>query len=138
MTNLFEFLQSLLDRAREDEGRLTLAAPERVFLETFLRAPDVELHFRATHTGKIVDTPTGPLPEMVTNYVVRGEPVEIFELLSDAALQNPGIFRLCEGVSGFMREHVGTCESCRAQVEACDMADPGPDFWKFSPPNHPR
>lgn len=139
MTNLFEFLNYMLEASRGNpEGTVTLAPEHRVWIETFLRSADVELHFRATRTGKMVETAEGWLPEMITNYVVRGEPVEIFELLSDAAIQNPGIFRLCEGVASFVNDHATKCDSCREQIEACNMADPGPDFWIFSPPNHPQ
>lgn len=138
MTNLFEFLNDLLDMSRSSpDGAVYLTPAYRVWIENFLRSSDVELHLRATPTGKVIETPEGPLPEMITNYMVRGEPVQIFELLSDAALQNPGIFRLFDGVASFVTDHADKCPSCREQIEACNMTDPGPDFWNFSPPNHP-
>ena len=123
MTNLFDFLTDMLETSRENpDGAVFLTPRHRVFIETFLRSADVEIHFRATRTGKMAVTPTGPLPEMATNYVVRGEPVEVFELLSEAALQNPGIFRLFEGVTKFITDHAATCPACLATIEACNMA----------------
>jgi len=135
MTNLFEFLTDVLETARTNDGVVHLTPAHRLWMENFLRAPDVELHFAATPTGKIVETADGPLPEMITNYLVRGEPRQVFELMSEAALQNPGFYRLCEGVTAFMKNHVPTCSDCQQKVAACDMADPGPDFWQFKPHN---
>lgn len=137
MTNLFDFLNDMLEVARTNDGTVHLTPAHRVFIETFLRSADVELHFRATRTGRVEKGPHGEdLPEMVTNYVVRGEGVEVFELLSDAALQNPAMFRLMEGVTKFMTDHARGCPVCAERISACNMEDPGPDFWLFSPPKH--
>lgn len=135
MTNLPDFMRRLLEDARTSpKGHIFLSTEDRVFIEAWLREPVDELHFRARPTGRMLPAEDGEQPEMELHYTVRGEEMNVFCLMSEAAMRNARFYHLCKGVVAFMDDHASQCPKCQAEMATSEEAGP-PPTWEFKPFN---
>lgn len=136
MTNLYEFLREIhaqLTAEFERQGSnknadlfAKLDVYDLQWLNQYLAKPDVEIHFK----GKKVDLNDGDEPVMASDWVLSGEGVEVFELLTEAMLLNANFAETVMIAAKFYAEHVPECPDCQARQE--EAADRGTD-WTLKP-----
>jgi hypothetical protein len=134
LPNLFDFLRDLRLRAESKvkapgggEGyMLVMTSEELDWLNSFLRPADFELHFKAHRVGGSDD-----FPVYEQHYLIAGEEVDIFSLLTEAMLQNHTFAHLIQASAKFYQDHVPTCQHCK---DAIIQATVEPS-WEFTP--HP-
>lgn len=133
MTNLYDFLRRILSDLRDQpSGNVFVSGEDRAWVEQFLRAPDVLIDFRVRATGQVV----GGQPVYETNYAIAGDGVDVFSLLSEAAMANPQFADLVRGVANFMSDHVPTCPACQGEVNKFYNTPDDERTWEFKPLNH--
>lgn len=115
MTNLYDFLRRIQSAYFESvPGGFYKISPEDMeFIEQYLKEPEAMIQFKARKTGEERDG----MPVYAQDYAIKGEPYEIFTLLTEAAMQNPVFCDMLFAAYGFMTEHVGKCEDCQANLE---------------------
>lgn len=115
MTNLYDFLRRIADAAEKDKelGAVVIQDTEIEWIRQFLQAPDVEINFKARKTGDEVEGE----PVYAQDYAIKGQPFEIYTLLTEAAMQNPVFCDMLFAASGFMTGHVDECEKCSAYLQ---------------------
>lgn len=131
MTNLYDFLRSLLDQAdNQDKSQCgpmptTVTREDLDWLRQYMRAPDHQIHFKARKVGE-----ENGEPVYAQDYAIAGNAVDIFSLLTEAMMQNASFAQVVGCAYRFFVDHVPTCPDCQAS-----MADADPHFanWKFSP-----
>jgi hypothetical protein len=135
LPNLFDFLRDLRLRAESkvkapDGGEgymLVMTSEELDWLESFLRPADFELHFKAHRVGGSDDSPV-----YAQHYMVAGEQVDIFSLLTQAMLQNATFADLIMVSAKFWQDHVPNCQHCKDEITHSTVQP----SWKFG--EHPE
>lgn len=124
-----ESLRNLLSRLLRDSsgqpGTTALTSEERTLVEGYLKEHGAEIHFWANGTGQFGPHQTEIMHQ---HYHVSGEPVDIFSLLTEAAMANANLADLIEGAAKFLTDHVPNCPDCndRHQGECIQAGD-----WDF-------
>jgi hypothetical protein len=133
--NLYDFLRQIRDQAAKGvpgaapisrDLYVTLTRNELAWLEHFLKTPDQELHFKGKRVGGTADNPV-----VAQDYMIAGDQVDIFSLLTEAMMQNPTFAQLVQGAAKFFQDHVPSCPHCKAAVLQHAMQP----SWEFAP--HP-
>ena len=77
------------------------------------------MHFWANPTGEKAEDGTEIMRQ---HYYVEGEPVDIFSMITEAALANPHLAELFIATGKFMDEHVPICNECNGRhlEQNCD------------------
>lgn len=127
MTNLYDFLRKIYEQAKADDLNVVQPSDEDLrWLEQFLQAPDVEIHFRAVDTGERI---AGD-PVMSQNYTIAGDEAQIFSLIVEAALINPRFQKVLRVVLEFIDSHVPTCPACQNRHNEGQKCPPN-TAWGF-------
>lgn len=124
--SLYQFLQDLVDAG---PGEI-VSGKEIAWAKQFLQAPGHELHFFARETGQVVGT------EKVyfQHYAMKGEPEDIFCLVTEAMLQNPTFAQLILGARDFYLNHAPLCRHCSQRHNGRfpqDCPDVTKPTWEF-------
>lgn len=131
MTNLFDFLRWIKSEV-EHHGfhnknfALTISEEQYAWLQQFLHPSDMELHFKGRRVGGTDDNPV-----VAQDYLIAGDQVDIFSLLTEAMMQNPTFADLVQGAAKFFQDHVPNCQHCKDAVLQHAMQP----SWEFTP--HP-
>ena len=120
MTNLFDLLRRLIDNPRTP-----LSEDDVKWIEQYLAGPDVEIHFKAKKAGGDDENPI-----MAQDYAIMGEGVEVFQLLTEAMLQNPHWANLVLLAANFFKDHVPECPDCRSAL--INAREKLVTSWKFT------
>jgi hypothetical protein len=137
LPNLYDFLRQLKRQADRgipgaaplgngDKYFLTITEQEKGWLESFLKPADMELHFKGRRVGGTDDNPV-----VAQDYLIVGDQVDIFSLLTQAMMQNPTLAELVQAAAKFFQDHVPSCEHCKAAVLQYTVHP----SWEFKP--HP-
>lgn len=158
MTDLFDFLRKVLYRAQltydQDTHPVNFSTEEVTWLKGFMSNDDAFIHFKSHKTGRMITMdlpmPLGVLddenvgeqipgiteqPEVITNFAIGGEDVDVFCIMSDAMLLNPKFQEIVRGALKFIDEHVPNCPTCQNQHNPGGTCPPA-DTWQFS--NDPK
>jgi len=125
-TNLNELLQ-ILHAADAGNVAVKLTQEQRELL-THLRkghAAEMTLWF-----NDVPELEKAPERTVYRHNHVQGDPVDIFQLLSEACLDNANMATLIQMVAKYLNEHVPTCQECgeRHATEECMKMDE----WNFT------
>lgn len=121
MTNLYDFLRRL--HAEPDKP---LTADEVQWIEQYMTAPDNEIHFKSRRVGGTDDDPV-----MAQDYAIKGEGVDVFQLITEAMLTNPHWANLVLMAANYFKDHVPECTDCRQAL--IDARETRRTSWNFSP-----
>lgn len=133
--NLYDFLRQIRNQAAKGvpgaapisrDLYVTITRNELAWLDQFLVGPDQELHFKGKRVGGTAENPV-----VAQDYMIAGDQVDIFSLLTEAMMQNPTFAQLVQGAAKFFQDHVPSCEHCKAAV----LQHAGHPSWEFQP--HP-
>lgn len=126
MTNLYDFLRRVHNDANGQPGSVNITADEMTWLEQYLRAPDVEINFKARATG---ETNNEGEPVMELNLAIAGDGFEVFAMLCEAMVQNYQFADMATRAVAFYRDHIPSCPIC--SVKHFGRTEP-PKNWIFS------
>lgn len=91
-----------------------------------MTALDNEIHFKSRRVGG-----TDEDPVMAQDYAIKGEGVDVFQLMTEAMLQNPHWANLVLMAANFFKDHVPECPDCRqALINARENQQTS---WNFTP-----
>lgn len=129
MTNLLQFLKRVkADATGTPPFTVNITRQELEWLDQFLNDPDHEIHFKA----RILPGADPDNPVVEQDYMIAGEEINVFCLLTEAMLQNTTFAVTVQRAARFYQEHVPGCEACKATI--LESTRRGPN-WKFSPHN---
>lgn len=126
MTNIHSLLKRLLE-AHDQNQEETLTADEVRFARWYLNEHQAEIHFWVNDSGNKGEDGTAIMEQ---HYFARGEPVDIFSMLTEAAMANEGVLSLINAAYGFFRTHVPECPDCKQAHTGTCQPTPG---WNFKP-----
>lgn len=128
MTNLFDFLREILHRAAADQNdikTITISNEEVQWIHEYFREPDFFMNMKAT-----------ALPEQGGNEILysqhfemKGKRDELYNLMTEAMLNNPLFAEVVCSAREFWFEHARTCPDC----EIAFLYGTEPESWKFTP-----
>lgn len=118
MQNLYDFLREVLNQAENaTPGAAPIAGSDKIYiivdkndvewLQQYLQEPETDLHFKAREIGNVNGEPM-----YAQDYAVKGTPVDIHSLITEAMLQNHQFADIVVSAAGFYREHVPKCPDC--------------------------
>lgn len=116
--NLYDFLR----RAATDL-HIYLTNDERQWLESYLQAPEVQVHFKAKQVGS---TPESAV--MAQDYAICGAESDVKELLAEAALISPR-FGTALIKAARLVQMIPTCKHCNHRHLQINCPDP--NTWNF-------
>lgn len=127
MINLYDFLRSIQYRAGGPSGDFTITEEEWIWLEQYLHGPGHEIHFKAREVG----LNSNNQPEYQQDYAIKGNPVDIFSLITEVMIQNANFAKLILMAASFYDDHIDHCSECLESVRQAHLKyNSG---WNFNP-----
>jgi len=109
MTNLYDFLRRLLnDSQGSPPFTVNISQDERDWIIQYMNAPENEIHFKTRRVGG-----TDEDPIMAQDYAIKGEGVDVFQMVTEAMLANPHWANLVIMAANYFKDHVPECADCR-------------------------
>jgi hypothetical protein len=127
MTNLYDFLRRLLnDSQGSPPFTVNISQAERDWITQFITEPENEIQFKSRRVGG-----TDEDPIMAQDYRIKGEGVDVFQLVTEAMLANPHWANLVLMAANYFKDHVPECSDCRqALINARENVRTS---WNFTP-----
>jgi len=125
MTNLYDFLRRVYADSQGTDT-VNITSGDRQWIEQYLTGPDIEIHFKAKRVGGTDDDPV-----LAQDYGIKGEGVDVFQLVTEAMLQNPHFANLVLLAANFFKDHVPECPDCRKAL--IDARESQRINWNFTP-----
>lgn len=136
-TNIITLLEKILRHSEGQPGCVNITADDRAFIETYLYGQGVELQAKASFI-QAAPTLEGLRP-VNEHFFVKGNPVDIFTLLTSMAHQCPNFAHILTAAGKYVRNTIPICKTCflphSAQSPCGDMDSGDMDSWTFYKPN---
>ena len=127
MTNLYDFLRRVLNDSQGTPPFTVNVTPaDRQWIEQYLAGPDVEIHFKAKRGGG-----TDADPIMAQDYAIKGDGVDVFQILTEAMFRNSHLANLVILAANFFKDHCPECPDCRKAL--IDARENQQTSWNFTP-----
>lgn len=105
MQNFYDLFRKILT----DGSDYRPSETDLEWIAAFMNNNDISIELRSTQVGTDDD---GPIMRFDGSH--KGQPVELFEVLSEACFQSPVMMETVKVTAAFFAEHVPFCDKCQS------------------------